>query len=86
LADIRDYIVKRGAPETAVKFVNRLMNEIHTLESLPKGHQRRRKSRKSPHPLWQLPVDSYRVIYTIFEERKVVRVLGVQHGGRRTWP
>lgn len=86
LADIHRYISDRGAPDTASTFVDRLLDEIYQLETFPFGHQRRRPSQKVAFPLWQLPVDAYRVIYTILEDRKVVLVLGVQHGGRSTWP
>lgn len=85
LAAIRDFIAQQ-APAAAAGFIDKLLNEIYRLEMFPYGHQRRSKSPRLPFPLWRMPFRSYRIIYTIFEDQGVVRILGVQHGGRAKWP
>ena len=86
LASIRDYIARK-APDTAIEFIDYLLDEIYKLETLPHGHQEvRPPSPRLPFSIRRLPVGGYRVLYTVAEEGNVVRVLGVQHGSRRTWP
>lgn len=85
LLDIYNYI-RASAPDTAAEFIARLVADCHKLDLFPYGHQQRPPSKRVRKPLWQRPFENYRIIYTIFEQHRVVRVLGVQHGARNSWP
>lgn len=85
LVGIHAYI-REFAPDTAAEFIARLITDCYKLEMFPYGHQQRPPSTRYPFPMWQRPFQSYRIIYTIIEEHQVVRILGVQHGSRNTWP
>ncbi len=70
------------APENAEGQLNRLEENILSLENFPEKFREYRKEPWHSRGLRVMPVDNYLVFYIPDKERKLVTVIRVMYGGR----
>lgn len=80
LNEILEYVATHS-PGNASKVIDRLLHDIASLSLFPYRHAVNRH-RRFPAGTRIMPVPPYRVIYRVFENPRVVRVLHVEHGSR----
>ena len=61
----------------------RLERAIDALAEEPRP--RGSKKLRAPAPMWRIRVGNYRVIYSVFERERIVKILGVARRGSRTY-
>jgi len=79
LQDIRDYIAKRS-PLNAIRYLERLLDELDTLETLPNGCPLAIENDLVPFELRQFIVKPYRILYRV--KAKDVQILHIRHAAR----
>jgi mRNA interferase RelE/StbE len=61
----------------------RLERAIDALAEEPRP--RGSKKLRAPAPMWRIRVGTYRVIYSVFERERIVKILAVARRGGRTY-
>ena len=80
-----DYILTRsGSAEQARQWLTGLLDAGHSLERFPNSHGYARENGLLPYPLRQLIYGAYRLIYSVDEDARYVRILRVRHAARRS--
>lgn len=69
-------------PEVAEKQLNRIFDEIRSLDELPERYRRYDVEPFYSRGMRILPVDKYVVLYIPDLEEKIVRIVTVMYGGR----
>lgn len=84
LNHIFDYLTQEYSLQTAVNKERKLLEAIQSLKKIPNAHSRLRiKRKKSDNPYRFLPVEGYKVIYTVEEEPDaMVIVIELVHDSR----
>src|SRR5437660_1599073 len=82
LQSIFDYIATRSA-QNAPKMISRILDALERLKVIPHRTVVRGQPEADSHPVRSLPVGSYMILFRVFDEHRVVRVLCVRHGARR---
>lgn len=80
LDQIMAYIAEHS-PLNAATLIDRILNRIRTLATLPRRCPYARENGAFPEELRQLVVGSYRVIFTV--QKREVHVLRVRHAARQ---
>jgi addiction module RelE/StbE family toxin len=70
------------SPENAKEQADRIKEAILKLDTFPQSHQERMKGIYAGKGYRQLIIDNYIAIYEIKEQKKIVRVITVQHQSR----
>jgi len=70
------------SPENAKGQIDRIWDELKSLETFPYAHQDRQEGRYAGRGYKQLPIDNYVAIFKINEQKKTVYVVTVQYQGR----
>lgn len=80
LDDIYDYIAcSLLEPETAIKLIDRMEQQIYSLEQMPYRCPERKKGIYANRGYRQLMIENYTVIYRIDEANKMVIVVTVRY-------
>ena len=83
LRGIFEYIAfELQSPENASGQLDRLEEQIISLETMPERYRRYETEPWKSRGLRILPVDNYVVLYIPDEDRKTVEILRVMYGGR----
>lgn len=75
--------IAQDSPQNAATMIERLLDAIDGLESLPHRYHVIQRGRQPKRGARLMPVPPYRVYYRILEDEKVVRVVAIDHGSRR---
>jgi plasmid stabilization system protein ParE len=75
--------ISRDSADNAAKTVERILNAVEGLRTVPHRTVMERQSRKIRHPVRTLPVGAYVVYFRSLDDERVVRVLTIRHGARR---
>lgn len=76
------YIARR-APDAAARWYDRLLEAMWSLAEFPRRHPLAPEDAFFPEEIRHLEYGNYRVLYTIQDAPKVVRILPVRHAARR---
>ena len=83
LRGIFEYIAfELQLPENAIGQLNRLEEQILSLDAMPKRYRKYEKEPWKSRGLRVLPVDNYVVLYIPDSDKKVVTILRVMYAGR----
>ena len=83
LREIFEYIAfELQLPENAIGQINRLEEQILSLDAMPKRYRKYEKEPWKSRGLRVLPVDNYVVLYIPDSDKKVVTILRVMYAGR----
>ena len=83
LRGIFEYIAfELQSPENAIGQLNRLEEQILSLDAMPKHYQKYEKEPWKSRELHILPVDNYVILYIPNSDKKVVTILRVMYAGR----
>ena len=83
LREIFEYIAfELQSPENAIGQLNRLEEQILSLDAMPKRYRKYEKEPWKSRGLRVLPVDNYVVLYIPDSDKKVVTILRVMYAGR----
>ena len=83
LREIFEYIAfELQLPENAIGQLNRLEEQILSLDAMPKRYRKYEKEPWKSRGLRVLPVDNYVVLYIPDSDKKVVTILRVMYAGR----
>ena len=83
LRGIFEYIAfELQSPENAIGQLNRLEEQILSLDAMPKRYRKYEKEPWKSRELHILPVDDYVVLYIPDSNKKVVTILRVMYAGR----
>ena len=83
LREIFEYIAfELQLPENAIGQLNRLEEQILSLDAMPKRYRKYEKEPWKSRGLRVLPVDNYVVLYIPDNDKKVVTILRVMYAGR----
>jgi plasmid stabilization system protein ParE len=75
--------IAQESPQNASLVVDRILEGIFSLETMPRRYKVERRSRKFGYVVHSLVVPPFLVFYRVMEEHGAVRILCVQHGARR---
>ena len=70
------------SPENAIGQLNRLEEQILSLDAMPKHYQKYEKESWKSRELHILPVDNYVILYIPNSDKKIVTILRVMYAGR----
>ena len=83
LRDIYAYIAfKLLVPETAVKFIDKILEGARSLETLPKRNPLYREEPWHSKGVYFLPVHNYLVFYTVDDKTNTVSVIRIMYARR----
>ena len=83
LREIFEYIAfELQSPENAIGQLDRLEEQILSLDAMPKRYRKYEKEPWKSRELHILPVDNYVVLYIPDSDKKVVTILRVMYAGR----
>ena len=83
LQDIFEYIAyDLNEPKIAKNQTRRIMDGVHSLETLPMRHRLYDDEPWHSYGLRFFPIDNYLVFYLTHESRKTVGVVRIMYGGR----
>ena len=83
LREIFEYIAfELQSPENAIGQLNRLEEQILSLDTMPERYRKYEKEPWESRGLRVLPVDNYVVLYISDSNKKVVTILRVMYAGR----
>ena len=83
LREIFEYIAfELQSPENVIGQLNRLEEQILSLDAMPKRYRKYEKEPWKSRGLRVLPVDNYVVLYIPDSDKKVVTILRVMYAGR----
>ena len=83
LREIFEYIAfELQSPENAIGQLDRLEEQILSLDAMPKRYRKYEKEPWKSRGLRVLPVDNYVVLYIPDSDKKVVTILRVMYAGR----
>ena len=83
LREIFEYIAfELQSPENAIGQLNRLEEQILSLDAMPKRYRKYEKEPWKSRGFRVLPVDNYVVLYIPDSDKKVVTILRVMYAGR----
>ena len=83
LREIFEYIAfELQSPENVIGQLNRLEEQILSLDAMPKRYRKYEKEPWKSRGLRVLPVDNYVVLYIPDSNKKVVTILRVMYAGR----
>ena len=83
LREIFEYIAfELQLPENAIGQLNRLEEQILSLDAMPKRYRKYEKEPWKSRELHILPVDNYVILYIPNSDKKVVTILRVMYAGR----
>ena len=83
LREIFEYIAfELQSPENAIGQLNRLEEQILSLNTMPERYRRYEKEPWKSRGLRVLPVDNYVILYIPNSDKKVVTILRVMYAGR----
>lgn len=83
LEEILDW-VSMDSPERAIKTIERIETQIHSLRALPHRYVVVRAADDLPWPIHKLSVPPYKALEWIEEDKRILRVVSVQDGRRRS--
>ena len=76
LTYIVDYLIEKHSLQTGLKKERQLLEAIQTLKTFPQGHsQHRIKRKKRTNPYRFLPIENYKIIYTVEEEPDAIVIV-----------
>lgn len=86
LADLEEVFeyIRQDSPQNAARFIGRLIDAIDGLNILPYRFNVPRNGLVRGRQVRSMPVPPYLVRYRIDDAKKLVYVLRVRHGARRT--
>lgn len=83
LRDIHDYIaVELKAPGIAAAQIDRIRNEIRSLDRFPRRYKSVEWELWASHEMRQMPVDNFIVFYVVSNEANAVRIVRIFYGKR----
>ena len=83
LREIFEYIAfELQSPENAIGQLDRLEEQILSLDAMPKRYRKYEKEPWKSRGLRVLPVDNYVILYIPNSDKKVVTILRVMYAGR----
>lgn len=83
LREIFEYIAfELQSPENASRLLDRLEEQIFSLDTMPDRYQKYEKEPWKSRGLRVLPIDNYMVLYVPDSDKKVVTILRVMYAGR----
>ena len=83
LRGIFEYIAfELQSPENAIGQLDRLEEQILSLDAMPKRYRKYEKEPRKSRELHILPVDNYVILYIPNSDKKVVTILRVMYAGR----
>ena len=83
LREIFEYIAfELQSPENAIGQLDRLEEQILSLDAMPKRYRKYEKEPWKSRELHKLPVDNYVILYIPNSDKKVVTILRVMYAGR----
>jgi len=83
LQGIFDFIAQ-DSPANASRMISRILADINDLKILPHRTVVQDQPASRRPPVRSLPVRPYVVFFRVFNEDRVVRILHVRHGARRS--
>ena len=76
LTYIVDYLTEKYSLQAALNKERKLLEAIQSLKTFPEGYsQLRIKRKKSSNPYRFLPIDGYKIIYTVEEEPDTIVIV-----------